>query len=717
MTNYLIQSKFLVKHLAHVLKGLNLSTSGKKAEQKQRLLDYLSTGVRNQDEFRIEFVCNLAIKEMYDYFADELDAIMRAARITHNIPRPTLTQTTRDTSSSAHSNPTWAIFFNERPYSKSPTIFVDFEPSPFYQLGMPVTDFIETPIVSKSEQCSIRLKYQFESEQAKLAKQGKVCLMLLAGNVTEARKTSGHTPVAFPSQLAVTINGQPYTENLKGLKGKLGTAKPADLTKYTSKTSLNTIDVGIVESAEPFVFRLYWAIPSSVDDLIDQVKTRPVISKHSTVQQIKGNGTDDDIEEISTVLPLRCPLSYARIQTPVRSIHCDHVECFDLTSFIQLQQQATTWTCPICNKGIKFLDLAVDEYMSEILAKAQQYDISEIELSPDGEWRLPADAQLLESDDDYSDDDSAPPPKSGVPSKSSLPNDAVVISLDSDGEEIDSTPPPPPPSSGPKRSNSISGQVSIPYSTTQDGNNNREDLVSTLPTWNSSLFGHHKPKVNNRGVGNVSSNPHQLPMGVAYPSVPFPQLELNLGSNRSNPSIPIPSAPASWFNSRGNGSLIKINNILNGVSTDSDNEKSASESLDSAVQALKNRYSSHPTTHNGIQGSPTDSRINGADMNSSLGKILNGDSNPPIQYPGHQEYNNSPASSRGLNHLDIQLSNGSSLGNISSTPAATNSGKVQHGVKRTAAAAKIVQDNVIDLTLTDDEDEEDMLILTKPAKR
>jgi E3 SUMO-protein ligase PIAS1 len=49
-----------------------------------------------------------------------------------------------------------------------------------------------------------------------------------------------------------------------------------------------------------------------------------------------------------------------------------------------LQEQAPTWTCPICNKTISFNGLAVDQYVQEILSKVKNVDQVTIEAS--GEW-------------------------------------------------------------------------------------------------------------------------------------------------------------------------------------------------------------------------------------------------------------------------------------------------------------------------------------------
>lgn len=73
--------------------------------------------------------------------------------------------------------------------------------------------------------------------------------------------------------------------------------------------------------------------------------------------------SDPDIVVGSSVMSLKDPVSYMRIAVPCRSDICSHHQCFDAASFLQLQEQAPTWTCPICNKVVSFEGLVVDQYV------------------------------------------------------------------------------------------------------------------------------------------------------------------------------------------------------------------------------------------------------------------------------------------------------------------------------------------------------------------
>lgn len=84
---------------------------------------------------------------------------------------------------------------------------------------------------------------------------------------------------------------------------------------------------------------------------------RPVLIVHPVLNKAR----DPDIVTTASVLSLKCPLSTLRIDLPCRSISCRHNQCFDATSYLQLQEQGPTWLCPICNNPAPFENLAVDE--------------------------------------------------------------------------------------------------------------------------------------------------------------------------------------------------------------------------------------------------------------------------------------------------------------------------------------------------------------------
>lgn len=108
-------------------------------------------------------------------------------------------------------------------------------------------------------------------------------------------------------------------------------------------------------------------------------------------------------------MSLKCPLSTLRIQVPCRSIICTHNQCFDASSFLELQKQAPTWTCPVCSKSTSFESLQVDQfvhpqvyilctlsdsfnrYVDDILQTTSS-QIDQVTVEPNGVWSTPTDS-------------------------------------------------------------------------------------------------------------------------------------------------------------------------------------------------------------------------------------------------------------------------------------------------------------------------------------
>lgn len=85
------------------------------------------------------------------------------------------------------------------------------------------------------------------------------------------------------------------------------------------------------------------------------------IRAESVITEIADKANDPDVVATSQVLSLKCPLSYMRLSKPCRGVNCGHIQCFDATSYLQLQEQGPQWLCPICSKSVPFDQLAVDE--------------------------------------------------------------------------------------------------------------------------------------------------------------------------------------------------------------------------------------------------------------------------------------------------------------------------------------------------------------------
>lgn len=425
----LIQDRLVVTHLKNILRQLQLSATGRKAYLQSRLVDYLATGLRRFDTLRIEEVHRMILAELNPPGTSVVSA-SPAVTPAATTAAPVAATASRPVSNGAPYNGTLALENN----STMPR--VNFQATPFYELQKVLGTPAQIPVTLREMPRKLSIRFSLSDTDADGIRESKLSVLLLSTSVADLTQFT-YSVLQYPQNIEIRINQNLLQVNVRGLKNKPGTARAPDLTKLLSliKRVINVVDITVQDVPQPFAMYAYLVKPVSLESLVKTIQERMPISKESTIQKIIDENNDDDVQTISTVLSLKCPLSYCRITIPVRSMYCDHIECFDASSFLMLQQQATTWTCPICNKSLKFDMLAVDEYLYEILQKTSSYDIDEIEISQNGEWKMAKDAKLINSDD--SDNDSDEPAKTEKSTRNTFrPDDAEIIALsDSDNDE------------------------------------------------------------------------------------------------------------------------------------------------------------------------------------------------------------------------------------------------------------------------------------------
>jgi len=124
-----------------------------------------------------------------------------------------------------------------------------------------------------------------------------------------------------------------------------------------------------------------------VDEVIEQMKVTSAISVADSKNFVRKKLTPDLNSSVSTtsqVLSLVCPVGKVRMKTPIRPYTCSHLQCFEASTFLMMNEQRPSWVCPVCNKPSEFEYLRVDKYFLEIL---QQCKGEEVELFEDGTWK------------------------------------------------------------------------------------------------------------------------------------------------------------------------------------------------------------------------------------------------------------------------------------------------------------------------------------------
>lgn len=176
---------------------------------------------------------------------------------------------------------------------------------------------------------------------------------------------------------------------------------PANIFQYT-RVGRNVIDIRTNENPSVFGFMVQIVETRNIDDLISEVKEA---SKNLTYEGAKqeviksfGSEDDDDIVATCTMLSVRCPLGLCVINLPVRGVHCKHLQCVDLKTFMMFSKKARSkaWRCTVCHHFIKVSDLRIDPYLKKILAEVKGEDeLEEVEIFPDGSWKRREDDEIV----------------------------------------------------------------------------------------------------------------------------------------------------------------------------------------------------------------------------------------------------------------------------------------------------------------------------------
>ncbi|CAO3596833.1 unnamed protein product [Absidia cylindrospora] len=218
----------------------------------------------------------------------------------------------------------------------------------------------------------------------------------------DTQATSRPKDIEFPAICEIKVNTD-HTINgstVRGMKNKPGTANPADLTYSCHLSSRrNAIEFVYAHTVKPYIGTVELVKRFPVPEIVKKLKATSIISKQETLQRLQQREADSDIVLESETISTKCPLGFTRIKTPSRSRKCQHLQCFDATTFLLMNQQTPTWCCPICNRKMEsWEEVGVDEYFQDILAQVAD-SVDSIRIEGGGQFNV------LDSNDSDCDSD------------------------------------------------------------------------------------------------------------------------------------------------------------------------------------------------------------------------------------------------------------------------------------------------------------------------
>uniref|UniRef100_A0A671VJD8 Protein inhibitor of activated STAT 1 n=1 Tax=Sparus aurata TaxID=8175 RepID=A0A671VJD8_SPAAU len=258
----------------------------------------------------------------------------------------------------------------------------------------------------------------------------------------------------FPPNLCVKVNGKPcnlpgYLPPTKNGVEPKRPSRPINITSLVrlSTTVPNTIVVSWTsEIGRSFSMAVYLVRQQSSAVLLQRLRSKGIRNPDHSRALIKEKLTADPESEIATTslrVSLLCPLGKMRLTIPCRALTCSHLQCFDATLYIQMNEKKPTWVCPVCDKKAPYEHLIIDGLFMEILNSCS--DCDEIQFKEDGNWspmRSKREVQELSGSFNGVDSDTHEQ-KRGSSHDNGKKVDVIDLTLDSSSEdELDDEPPP-----------------------------------------------------------------------------------------------------------------------------------------------------------------------------------------------------------------------------------------------------------------------------------
>ncbi|KAH7973194.1 E3 SUMO-protein ligase PIAS2 [Rhipicephalus sanguineus] len=208
---------------------------------------------------------------------------------------------------------------------------------------------------------------------------------------------NGEQDDSYPSDLAVKVNDrfftlpEPITSKVSG-----GATERVQL-------PINIISSCFVSPAVVNELRVTWrpvrghefavglflvkrrTVATIVSGLQREKTQRAALTTAMVKKKVKRRASSDEVAVTKLHVSLTCPLSRTRMKVPCRARSCNHLECFDASSYLKVNERRPSWICPVCGKRADLSSLVIDQLFVDVIANVPG-DCNGIVFHEDGSW-------------------------------------------------------------------------------------------------------------------------------------------------------------------------------------------------------------------------------------------------------------------------------------------------------------------------------------------
>ncbi|CAF0809500.1 unnamed protein product [Rotaria sordida] len=235
------------------------------------------------------------------------------------------------------------------------------------------------------------------------------CLLLRLARIDQPATFHGQYEDNLPPNLVVIVNGHSLTNlplpkaSTRQQNDLIRIGREVDITSYimfnpilkneiriTWSYRLDNTSLHVQYANAKYALHIFLVEHLTIDKLCDKIIKKPSKFYRQDLVKLlaKARARDRDLglEVSDQKLKLTCPIDQRRLRKPVRATTCHHLQCFDLTNYIALNEKSNKWICPVCNKSALYEDLQMDSYTESILNSIKNENIAEITINPDLQW-------------------------------------------------------------------------------------------------------------------------------------------------------------------------------------------------------------------------------------------------------------------------------------------------------------------------------------------
>lgn len=131
--------------------------------------------------------------------------------------------------------------------------------------------------------------------------------------------------------------------------------------------------------------------PAALDLLRSAVAFRLKVDNFAAMQRLLKNALEDGNSQEAAVssitVSLVCPLMKTRIRVPCRGSRCWHVETFDGTGYLKLNESTLRpqWRCPVCHRSASVDKLRIDLFTVDVLERVPSTCVA-VNIFAGGRW-------------------------------------------------------------------------------------------------------------------------------------------------------------------------------------------------------------------------------------------------------------------------------------------------------------------------------------------